>query len=156
LGRRPPEEVIVPVGNGTLLLGVHAGFCELQRSGFIGPLPRLIAVQALACNPLERAWRIGIDVAAPTANLGTAAEGIAIAAPARSRQILEAVRMTGGRFVAVAEDAIAAARRELALLGLYVEPTAAATYAGLKAHLRAEPGDRLIVWPACGAGLKAP
>jgi threonine synthase len=156
LGRRSPDEVVVPVGNGTLLLGVHTGFRELQRAGLTGTLPRLIAIQAEACSPLERAWRAGTDVAAPTTNTGTAAEGIAIGAPVRSRQILAAVRSTGGRFVAVGEDAIAAARQELARLGLFVEPTAAAGYAGLKAHRRAEPGDRLIVWPACGAGLKAP
>jgi threonine synthase len=65
------------------------------------------------------------------------------------------MRSTGGRFVAVDEHAIAAAGQELAQLGLYVEPTAAATYAGLTAHLTDEPGDRLVVWPACGAGLKA-
>jgi threonine synthase len=156
LGRRPPDQVVVPVGNGTLLLGVHAGFGELQRAGLISAAPRLIGVQAAACNPLERAWRAGAAVAEPADNLGTAAEGIAIAAPVRSGQILEAVRATGGRFVAVTEEAIGVARQELGHQGLYVEPTAAAAYAGLKTHLEAEPADGVTVWPVCGAGLKAP
>jgi threonine synthase len=156
LGRRPPDQVVVPVGNGTLLLGIHAGFRELLRAGLIGAAPQLIGVQAQACNPIERAWRAGAAVAEPAGCQETAAEGIAIAAPARSQQILEAVRATGGRFVTVAEDAIAAARQELAHMGVYAEPTAAATYAGLKVHVRAEPSDRVIVWPVCGAGLKAP
>jgi threonine synthase len=159
LGRRTPDEVVVPAGNGTLLLGVYAGFRELRGAGLIGALPRLVAVQAAACNPLERAWRAGAEVATPVSPVApgdTAAEGIAIAAPARSRQMLAAVRATGGRFVAVSEEGIAAARRQLAHRGLYVEPTAAATYAGLIAHLAEEPGDRDIVWAVCGAGLKSP
>jgi threonine synthase len=156
LGRRAPDEMVVPVGNGTLLLGVHAGFGQLQHAGLIASSPRLIAVQAAACNPLVRAWRAGAQDALPTINHGTAAEGIAIAAPARSRQILAAVTSTGGDFVDVDEDEIAAAAWDLARLGLYLEPTAAATYAGLRAHLAGEPGVRQIVWPACGAGLKAP
>jgi threonine synthase len=141
LGRRTPDEVVVPAGNGTLLLGVHAGFRELQRAGLIGVVPRLVAVQAAACNPLERAWRTGAETSTPAVPAQTTvAEGIAIAAPARSRQILAAVRETGGSFVAVSEDAIAAARDELSQRGLYLEPTAAATYAGLIAHLAGQRG----------------
>ena len=155
LGRRAPDELVVPAGNGTLLLGAYAAFRELLQAGLISALPRLVGVQASACNPLERAWRAGDAQAEPVTNQGTVAEGIAIAAPARSRQILAAVRATGGRFVAVSEDAIAAARHDLGRRGVYVEPTAAATYAGLVSHVDDEPGERDIVWPVCGAGLKA-
>ena len=65
LGRRAPEEVFLPVGNGTLLLGAALGFADLHKAGLIDSIPRLVAVQASACNPVERAWRTGVP--APTA-----------------------------------------------------------------------------------------
>jgi threonine synthase len=151
LGRRAPDEVFLPVGNGTLLLGAARGFADLHQAGLIDSMPRLVAVQASACNPVERAWRTGVP--APTAvDCGpTSAEGIAIEAPVRGRQVLAAVRATGGRVIGVGEEAIIEAQAGLAARGLYVEATAAAVYAGL---LVEPPADRLVVLPLCGAGLK--
>jgi threonine synthase len=151
LGQRPPDEIFLPVGNGTLLIGTALGFADLQKAGLIRSVPRLIAVQASACNPLERAWRTGATAPPPVACRPTMAEGIAIEAPVRGRQVLEAVRASGGRVIAVGEDAIVHARASLAAAGLYVEPTAAAVYAGL---LVDPPVDRLVLLPLCGAGLK--
>ena len=151
LGRGAPEEVFLPVGNGTLLLGAALGFADLHRAGLIDSIPRLVAVQASACNPVERAWRTGVPVPTAVDCRPTSAEGIAIEAPVRGRQVLAAVRATGGRVIAVGEDAIVEAQAGLAARGLYIEPTAAAVYAGL---LVEPPADRLVVLPLCGAGLK--
>ncbi|MBU2700177.1 threonine synthase [Sporomusaceae bacterium BoRhaA] len=41
-----PDYIVVPAGNGTMLLGVYRGFKEL------GKLPRIIAVQSKNCAPL--------------------------------------------------------------------------------------------------------
>jgi threonine synthase len=153
LGGQAPDEVMLPVGNGTLLLGAALGFDELLAAGLIPARPRLIGVQAEACNPLEQAWREHISHPVAIRRRPTAAEGIAIAAPPRGSQILAAVRASGGRFLAVDEDAISRAQVKLASLGLNVEPTAAAVYAGLTTHLGDEgPGNRRIVLPLCGAG----
>jgi threonine synthase len=151
LGRRAPDEVFLPVGNGTLLLGAACGFGDLRKTGLIPSLPRLVAVQASACNPLEQAWRTGRGSPVPVACGPSRAEGIAIEAPVRGRQVLDAVRASGGRVVAVGEDAIARAQAELAARGLYVEPTAAAVYAGIRVD---PPAARLVVLALCGAGLK--
>jgi threonine synthase len=151
LGRRAPDEVILPVGNGTLLLGAALGFADLHKAGLIDSMPRLVAVQASACNPVERAWRSGAPTPAAVECRPTSAEGIAIEAPVRGRQVLAAVRATGGRVIAVGEDAIVDAQAGLAARGLYVEPTAAAVYAGLLAE---PPADHLVLLPLCGAGLK--
>jgi threonine synthase len=154
LGRRAPDDLVLPAGNGTLLLGAARGFAELEQAGLIPASPRLIAVQAAACAPLAQAWADGATEPRPVEALPTMAEGIAIAEPPRGRQILSAVASSGGRVLAVDEDAIAAAGTTLARSGAYVEPTAAATYAGVVAHLAQEPGDRLVVFALCGAGLK--
>jgi threonine synthase len=151
LGRSAPDEVFLPVGNGTLLIGAALGFADLQKAGLIESVPRLIAVQASACNPIERAWRAGTTAPTFVACGPTIAEGIAIEAPVRGRQILGAVRASAGKVISVGEDAIVSAQADLAAAGLYLEPTAAAVYAGL---LVEPPSDRLVLLALCGAGLK--
>jgi len=165
---RAPDILVVPVGNGTLLLGPYYGFRELLTTGLIAKMPRILAVQASNCAPLARAFREGATVAQPVVNEGTVAEGIAIAAPARSQQILAAVRETGGTIITVAETEIGEARGRLARQGLYVEPTAAVAYAGLLSYLRQpddgslvvnkgalESGAQTAVVALTGSGLKA-
>jgi len=57
LGWRAPDNVIFPVGHGTLLLGAYRGFKDLQAAGIIAHLPRLLAVQARSCAPIYEAYR---------------------------------------------------------------------------------------------------
>ena len=122
----------MPLGNGTLLLGILQGFRELHRAGRIASVPKLFAVQATACSPLATAWRDGADDAAAIEPGRTMAEGIAIASPLRGAEILRAIRDTGGAITAVGEDAIGDAHTRLARRGLLVEPTSAAAVAGLR------------------------
>ena len=44
-----PEAVVLPVGNGTLLLGLYQGFVRLEEAGLAEGMPRLVGVQAAAC-----------------------------------------------------------------------------------------------------------
>jgi len=136
LGGRAPDVLVVPVGNATLVLGPYYGFQGLLAAGLIERLPPILAVQAENCAPLARAFEEGAEVAHPLQNQGTVAEGIAIAAPARSRQILAAVLQTQGTIMTVTEADIVEERRRLARQGFYVEPTAAVAPAGFSAHLR--------------------
>ncbi|AJO19169.1 Threonine synthase [Bacillus paralicheniformis] len=79
-----PDTLIIPVGNGTLLLGVYYGFKELLENKCIDKMPRLVAIQAENCAPLAKAFINNQQVAQPVENRGTLAEGISIAKPARS------------------------------------------------------------------------
>lgn len=153
LGWRAPDVVVLPAGNGTLLLGAYLGFAELQDAGIVRRMPRLIAVQAANCAPLYHAWRQEL----PGKVESTVAEGIAIAHPIRGAQIVEAVRASGGMFLAVSEDEIARALREMAARGFYIEPTSAATIAGVKQVVQAQVSgpDEVIVSVFTGHGLKA-
>jgi threonine synthase len=133
-GGPAPATVVVPAGNGTLVMGLWLGFRELGAA----PVPRLVAVQAERCAPL--AGRLP----APAATGPTAATGIAIARPPRAGPVLAAVRASRGWVVTVSEEEIAAAGAELARsLGVRVEPSAAAAWAG-------RPGSR----PEAGAGSR--
>ncbi|MDJ0339376.1 threonine synthase [Cryobacterium sp. PH31-O1] len=169
-GRSLPETVVVPVGNGTMLLGCYLAFSELVAAGLAERMPRIVAVQASACSPLEQAVAQGLDAPVPVEGGATIAEGIAIAAPPRGRQILAAVRATGGTVIAVTDRQTAAARQHLAAEGLYVEPTSAVCFAAVRAaadhtYDADSPTWRVaatlltagsVVVPLCGAGLKAP
>ncbi|MEY2229249.1 pyridoxal-phosphate dependent enzyme [Streptomyces sp. BF23-19] len=151
LGGRLPEALVVPVGNGTLLLGAALAVEELARRG-VRP-PALIAVQAEAVAPLARAFAAGAEEAAPVEQRPTLAEGIAIPAPPRARQILAAVRKSGGTVLTVPDDRLREARRDLAHRGLSVEPTAAACWAAVGPSAPGDPlQGRTAVIPLCGAG----
>jgi threonine synthase len=125
LGGRLPAALVLPAGNGTLVLGVWRG---LQELGVSTPI---IAVQAARCAPVADAFTAGLDRVSPVIDQGTIAAGIAIAEPARGDEILRAVRATGGWFITVTDDEIVAAAGDLAAQGIVVEPTAAAPAAAL-------------------------
>ncbi|RMH70195.1 MAG: pyridoxal-phosphate dependent enzyme [Gemmatimonadetes bacterium] len=153
LGWTAPDTIILPVGNGTLLLGVDIGMSELRNAGIIPQKPKLIAVQAAHCSPLaQRFFKPDSEITSPQP---TIAEGIAIAEPIRGEQILDAVRNSGGTFITVSEDEIKTALIQMGTQGFYIEPTAAATIAGIQRYLATAPPDEVIVSVFTGHGLKA-
>jgi threonine synthase len=157
LGFRPPDNVVVPLGYGSNVLGCDRGFDELRRRGEIGAPPRLFGIQAANCAPYHAAFQAGVEHLVPTAIAPTIAEGIASAKPTRVVEVLRAVRESGGRVVAVDEVEIVEALRALARRGLYVEPTAAAAAAGLT-RLQTEGAiqpEETTVLVLTGSGLKA-
>jgi threonine synthase len=152
LGGRAPDTLVAPLGGGTLLLGAHLGFGRLRDAGLIERIPRLVGVQSSACAPLALAFRAGLDDAKPVDPGPTIAEGIRIARPPRSGQILRAIRQTGGDIVEVTDAEILDALRRLLGQGLFAEPTSAVAIAGLA---RLGPADGIVVVALTGHGLKA-
>ena len=152
---RLPENFFIPVGNGTLLMGVMLAFDELISSGVIARRPKIYAVQSECCAPILEAFAAHKDVPAIITAQKTLAEGIAVGQPARGPQILCSAYKAGVEFIPAREDGISEAQAILARRGFYVEHTTAATYA---AYLSCKQeydikGDVLI--PLCGAGLKS-
>lgn len=157
---RPPKHIVIPVGNGSLLIGAYKGFSELRQSGLIETMPHLHAVQARAVMPLAAAFA---DDSAPSISenasesAATIAGGISVANPPRLKQSIQALRYTGGTAVAVSDADIA---RWHALLarneGIFAEPTSAAAFAGLELLVKqgvirqSEP----TLLPVTGFGLK--
>jgi threonine synthase len=158
-GRRAPEALIVPCGHGSLVLGLHRAFKSLFLGGAVGEMPRIFAVQAEAYSSLARAWADGRDEPFPVQGSGgTIAEGIATRLPLRGREVLAAIRESGGAVLAVSEEEIRRALVRLLHLGFYVEPTAAVGAAGLErlrsAHQISREASRVAV-VLTGHGLKA-
>ncbi|PSK89694.1 threonine synthase [Murinocardiopsis flavida] len=159
---RPPGWVLVPVGAGPLLWGIHQGFAALHAGGLLDAVPRMVAVQAAACAPIVRAFDEGAAEPAP-ADPGPTSAG-AIADPLRGYTdegalTLRAVRASGGAAVAVDDTAIEDAMRVAArACGLLLEPAAAAPLAAVAALRRSgamPPGAEVAVL-ATGHGAKEP
>jgi threonine synthase len=155
LGQRAPASIVLPVGNGTLLLGVYRGFRRLHEADLIHSMPRMVAVQSTACAPVYQAFAEGQQTVTPIDPSPTMASGIAISQPARGGQILAAIRDTEGAVLAVTDEETKVARRHLARHGFYVEDTSAVAAAALS-HLsdaQTPVGESLVVL-LTGHGLK--
>ena len=155
LGWKAPDTLILAVGNGSLLLGAYIGFNELRNAGMINKIPRLIGVQAKNCSPLVEAFKEKSNDIPNIKKKETIAEGIAVATPVRRKQILEAVRHTGGDLIAVSETDIKQSLREMCRKGHYIEPTSASVIAGVNKYIRESRTNEVIVSVFTGHGLKA-
>lgn len=150
---RAPELLVLPVGHGTLLLGLHRGFQALRAAGLIARLPRLVGVQALACAPLWAVNRYGREGLAMATEGATRAEGIRVVRPMRGDAVLAAVQESGGTLAAVEEADIVTGQNALARMGLYVEATAAVVWPVLGLLLAESPTADVVVM-LTGSGLK--
>ncbi len=153
-GEGMPKHIVMPVGNGSLLLGALKGFSELKWGGHIAKLPRLHAVQAKNVMPITAAFQ-GLPDAPPVES--TVAGGIAVGTPARLEEIVAAIKTTDGTATAVEENDILNWRDILAQTeGVYGEPTSAAAFAGLAQLVEQgiiQPAEHVLV-PITGFGLK--
>jgi threonine synthase len=158
LGWRVPDVVVVPVGDGCIIGAVHKGFADMLALGWIDSMPRLIGVQAEGSSYLADAWRSGEDVLhKPAIAAETVADSIAAGLPRDRLKAMRAVTATGGGFVTVSDAAILAAIPKVATrTGIFLEPAAAASWAGLVAARDAElvsAGERVVIL-GTGTGLK--
>lgn len=155
LGHCAPDWYIVPVGQGVHLLGVWLGFRRLFRAGLIDRLPRLVGVQPRLLAPVCEALQAGLDTVPPVEPKGTSlAEGLAISGPVRGRRILQAIRESNGLCLAVEEEEIRQAQKELASHSFYAEPTSSTVAAALFKLLPMIPSGDVVVLPLTGTGLK--
>jgi threonine synthase len=158
LGWRVPDAVVVSVGDGNIIAGVHKGFYDLFQLGWIERIPRLIGVQAEGSSPLFRAWKAGLRAQEmPVEEANTLADSISAGVPRDRAKALRAVRETDGGFVAVPEDDILRSIPQFArLTGVFAEPSCAIIYAGARRALQAGllGKDDEVVFLATGHGLK--
>jgi threonine synthase len=157
LGFKAPDNILIPTGAGSNILGCDIGFGELLRRGEIERLPKLFAIQPVNCPPIHASLVSGADDYVPVETRPTIAEGTAIAKPVRMREVLAAIRRSDGETVAVSEEQIVSALMELASIGLYAEPTCASAAAALSILLtRGTIGpEQTTVIVLTGKGLKA-
>ena len=160
LGWELPDAIFYPTGGGTGLIGMWKAFDELEALGWIGSArPKMFAVQAAGCAPIVKAFDDGVEHADRWEGAHTVAAGIRVPRAVGDFLILRAVRASGGRAIAVEDDATLqavddAARKD----GLLLCPEGGATLAAYRLAL--EQGwvteqDRTVLFN-CSTGLKYP
>jgi threonine synthase len=152
-----PDNIVIPTGAGSNVLGCFLAFCELIRSGEIKQLPRIFCAQPENCAPIHKSFQAGVDHQMGEESRPTIAEGAAIKSPVRFAEVLDALKKSDGGTVGVSEDQILQSLKELCSKGIYVEPTSALSLAAY--HLLKNAGivndNQKTVVILTGSGLKA-
>ncbi|MBC7250709.1 MAG: threonine synthase [Anaerolineae bacterium] len=158
LNWQAPDRIFVGVGDGCIIGGLWKGLRDLLALGLIDRMPKLMGVQAEGSQAMVKAWREGIPPEEMTPQPAeTIADSIAAGLPRDRVKAMRAVQETGGAYIAVSDDEILTAMKELARgAGVFAEPAGSAPYAGLvKARQQGLIGDdERVVVIATGNGLK--
>ena len=155
-----PDWVVFPTGGGTGVVGLWKAFEELRTLGWHeGPPPKIAFVQAAGCAPLVRAFQEGREDAREWKDAKTVAAGLRVPRAIADRLVLKATRASGGRGVAVSDEAMIGATAELARKeGIHACFEGGATLAALKSLVvdgHVEKDDRVVLFNT-GSGLKNP
>ncbi len=157
---RSPQRIIAPIGTGGLLSMIWKGLQELSFLNFTRPsTTKVTGVQAAGCCPIVDAFRNQRETIESVSNPKTFAVDIRVGAPPLGQKALNAIRDSKGTAVAVSDVEILEAIRLLAKTeGVFAEPSAASTIAGLKKLIKlgAIDRDEEVVCVITGAGLKDP
>ncbi|MFC6786923.1 threonine synthase [Halobaculum halobium] len=129
-----PDRIVLPVGNAGNTSALFKAFRELVAAGAMDAdeVPKLTGVQAAGAAPMVEAIEEGNDEVRRWENVETRATAIRIGNPVNAPKALPGIRETGGTAVAVDDEAITEAQRDLAREGVGVEPASAASVAGLR------------------------
>jgi threonine synthase len=153
-----PDVIIYPTGGGTGLIGMWKAFDEMEQMGWIGPKrPRMVTVQATGCAPIVRAFAAGKRFADEFPNAQTVASGLRVPKAVGDFLILDAIRESKGTAVAVSDEELISATREIgAAEGIFCAPEGAACLPALRQLIeRGEVTlDEKIVLFNTGAGVK--
>ncbi len=151
-----PEWIVVPVGDGVILTGVYKGFADLKRAGITDKMPRLLAVQADSSDAIVNYWESNKYRNAIKPD--TIADSISVSAPSNARWARKLMIETNSKGVLVTDEEIMTAQKELAqTTGVFAEPAASASLAGLKTALKngiIQPTEQTVLL-ITGHGLKA-
>lgn len=158
IGGMTPDAIFVPVGDGSIIGGVHKGLRDAIALGWIAQMPRLYGVQAAGSDYLVQAFEGMEDVTRkPPIRAQTVADSISADLPRDRVKALAAVRDTAGSYLRVDDDDILRAIPTLAAsTGVFAEPAAAAAFAGLVAAIEGgmiARGETAVVI-CTGSGLK--
>jgi threonine synthase len=158
LGGRLPDVIVYPTGGGTGLVGMWKAFEEMERMRWIGrERPRMISVQAAGCAPIVRAFDSGSEYAEPWLDAHTCAAGLRVPRAVGDFLMLRALRESGGGAIAVTDEAMTLAVRQLgSLTGIFGAPEGGAAVAAVplmreRGVIRAE--DEVVIFNT-GSGLK--
>ena len=129
-----PDVIFYPTGGGTGLIGMWKAFDEMEQMGWIGSKrPRMVTVQAAGCAPIVRAFEEGKRFADEFQNAHTTASGLRVPKAIGDFLIIDALRASGGTAIAVTDDELIAATKEIGSAeGIFCAPEGAACLPALR------------------------
>jgi threonine synthase len=155
LAWKVPDWVAVSVGDGCTIGGVWKAFREMKTLGLIERTPRMLGVQAEGAAPVTEAFRSG-EAMRPV-DPHTIADSIAVGVPRNWKKAVMAIQESGGAMINVSDDEILDAMRYTGrLAGIFAEPAAATSIAGVRAASAqgiVEPRAEVVAM-VTGSGLK--
>ena len=96
LGWRLPDNVVVPMAGGSLIVKIKKAFDELTRLGLVEPRPvKFFGAQATGCSPISTAVKAGNTDIEPQ-KPATIARSLAIGNPADGHYAIKVITQTGG------------------------------------------------------------
>jgi threonine synthase len=150
-----PLCVFVSVGDGNIISGLHKGFKDLQKLGWLKQMPRIFGVQSDKSAAIANAFFAGNENIIPI-SATTIADSISVDLPRDGVRGVRAARETGGAYILVSDDEIIRGIAALGKVGIFAEPAGSTAYAGLKKALEtrviAEDDPVLVI--NTGNGLK--
>jgi threonine synthase len=151
----PPLTVIVSVGDGNIISGIHKGFKDLLELGWLPRMPRIIGIQAEGSAAIANAFHANTEKIIPV-SAKTLADSISVDLPRDGVRAVRAARETGGTYITVSDNEILKAIAELGRLGIFAEPAGATAYAGLvrAAEQGSVDSNEPILVLNTGSGLK--
>jgi threonine synthase len=133
-------------------------FAEMEEMGWIASKrPRMVTVQAAGCAPIVRAFEEGKRFADEFPNAATTASGLRVPKAIGDFLIIDALRDSGGTAVAVTDEELLAATREIGSIeGVFCAPEGAACLPALRKLIDAgavSESDRVVLFNT-GSGVK--
>jgi threonine synthase len=153
---RLPDWIVYPTGGGTGMVGMWKAFAEMEAIGWIDARrPRMVSVQAVGCAPIVRAFEQGRDRSESFPDAHTVADGLRVPKAIGDFLVLRAVRESGGTALAVADDDMVRAMREMGSReGISAAPEGGAALHAVKALVSRRliaPDDTVVVFNTGGA-----
>jgi len=150
-----PLCVFVSVGDGNIISGLHKGFKDLEKLGWLEKMPRLFGVQSELSAAIANAYNDKTEIITPV-SATTIADSISVDLPRDGVRAVRAAVETGGAYIEVTDAEIISAIADLGINGIFAEPAGSAALAGLKKAIAdsiIKPDDPVLVINT-GNGLK--
>ncbi len=157
-GWKLPDVILYPTGGGTGLIGMWKAFDEMEAMGWIDSFrPRMVSVQAVGCAPIVKAFHDGDTHADEFPNAHTVASGLRVPKAIGDFLILDALRKSNGTAIAVSDEDLVAAVKEIgAAEGLFCAPEGAACLPALRVMIEqnlVSENETVVIFNT-GAGVK--
>jgi threonine synthase len=153
-----PDVIVYPTGGGVGLIGMWKAFDELEAMGLTDShRPRMIAAQAAGCAPIVRAFEQRADASVTWENAATVAAGLRVPKALGDFIILADIYASRGEAVAVSDNVLMAACRDMARLeGIFAAPEGGAGLAAIEQLVKGGKigRDESVVLFNTGSGYK--